>query len=275
MPDAADQQAQPERDDREDRDLGGDARPVGAHALRQREQHEQQQHDDHHRAYALAPVEPGRRPGGPLARGAPRRRSRLDGPPRDRLALAREPQQGDGREHERRHVAVLGDRQDRRGQRRREPDHECRRSASRPRELSRAISAAASDEITRKVSVAASSPTRFDSSSPATPEIRPDTSHADASTRRTGTPSVAVISRSLASPRMAVPSFVKRRNSTVPTVTTTPKRQPEHLGVVDEHVADLEVLGRGRQDHRARLVAPDPRHRRRAGSAPGRASPWP
>ena len=40
------------------------------------------------------------------------------------------------------------------------------------------------------------------------PEIRPEPSQATASTRRTGTPSVAVISRSLASARIAVPRFV-------------------------------------------------------------------
>ena len=75
-------------------------------------------------------------------------------------------------------------------------------------ERSRAISAAASDEITRKVSVVASSATRSASSSPATPASTPQPSQAAASTRRTGTPSVAVISRSLAIARIAVPSLV-------------------------------------------------------------------
>ena len=50
-----------------------------------------------------------------------------------------------------------------------------------------------------------SSPTRFDSSRPATPHTSPEPNHAAASTRRTGTPSMAVISRSLASARIAVP----------------------------------------------------------------------
>src|SRR3954468_4228582 len=88
---------------------------------------------------------------------------------------------------------------------------------------SRAISAAASEEMMRNVSVAASRPTRFESSRPATPETRPEPSHAAASTRRTGTPSVAVISRSLASARIAVPRFVKRRNAAVTTVRAIPK----------------------------------------------------
>ena len=45
------------------------------------------------------------------------------------------------------------------------------------------------------------------------PDSRPQPNQAAASTRRTGTPSVAVISRSLASARIAVPSLVKRRNA--------------------------------------------------------------
>ena len=64
--------------------------------------------------------------------------------------------------------------------------------------------------------------TRSDSRSPATPPIKPEPSQATASTRLTGTPSVAVISRSLASARIAVPSFVKRRNASTPNVTKTP-----------------------------------------------------
>ena len=47
--------------------------------------------------------------------------------------------------------------------------------------------------------------------SPAAPQASPEPNQAAASTRRTGTPSVAVISRSLASARIAVPSFVTRR----------------------------------------------------------------
>ena len=89
-------------------------------------------------------------------------------------------------------------------------------------ERRRPISVAASEEITRKVRVAASRPTRFDNSRPAAPDSRPEPSHAAASTRRTGTPSVAVISRSLASARMAVPVFVKRRKSAVTTMTARP-----------------------------------------------------
>ena len=47
--------------------------------------------------------------------------------------------------------------------------------------------------------------------SPAAPHASPEPNQAAASTRRTGTPSVAVISRSFASARIAVPSFVTRR----------------------------------------------------------------
>ncbi len=75
-------------------------------------------------------------------------------------------------------------------------------------ERSWAISAAASEEITRKVSVVASRATRSASSRPAVPAITPQPSQAAASTRRTGTPSVAVISRSLAIARIAVPGLV-------------------------------------------------------------------
>ena len=62
--------------------------------------------------------------------------------------------------------------------------------------------------ITRNVRPTMSRPTRLDSSRPVRPDSRPEPSQAAASTRRTGTPSMAVISRSLASERMAVPSFV-------------------------------------------------------------------
>ena len=89
-------------------------------------------------------------------------------------------------------------------------------------ERSLAISTAASDEITRKVSVVASSATRSASSSPAMPPRTPQPSQAAASTLRTGTPRVAVMSRSLAIARMAVPSLVNRRNAPVATVSTTP-----------------------------------------------------
>ena len=40
------------------------------------------------------------------------------------------------------------------------------------------------------------------------PHTIPEPNHAAASTRRTGTPSIEVISRSLASARIAVPTFV-------------------------------------------------------------------
>ena len=89
-------------------------------------------------------------------------------------------------------------------------------------ERSRAISTAASDEITRKVSVVASSATRLASSSPAMPPRMPQPSQAAASTLLTGTPRVAVMSRSLAIARMAVPSLLNRRNAPVATVSTTP-----------------------------------------------------
>ena len=88
------------------------------------------------------------------------------------------------------------------------------------------ISAAASAGITRKVRPTMSSPTRFDSSSPAPPHTSPEPSQAAASTRRTGTPSVAVISRSSASARIAVPTFVTRRNTAVPVVTTMANTTP-------------------------------------------------
>ena len=52
------------------------------------------------------------------------------------------------------------------------------------------------------------------------PQTMPDPNQAAASTRRTGTPSVAVISRSLASARMAVPSFVTRRKTVTAAVIT-------------------------------------------------------
>ncbi len=89
-------------------------------------------------------------------------------------------------------------------------------------EDSRAISAAASDEITRKVRVVASRATRSASRMPDRPATTPQPNQADASTRRTGTPSVAVISRSLAIARIAVPSREKRRNSVVATVIAIP-----------------------------------------------------
>ena len=91
---------------------------------------------------------------------------------------------------------------------------------------SRPISAAASDEMIRKVSVTESSATRSESRSPAAPAIRPEPNQATASTRRTGTPSVDVISRSSASARIAVPSFVNRRNTLTARVTATPNASP-------------------------------------------------
>ena len=71
-----------------------------------------------------------------------------------------------------------------------------------------------------------SRPTRLASSSPDVPHTSPEPNHAAASTRRTGTPSMAVISRSLASARIAVPTFVTRRKSAVPAVTTIGKAMP-------------------------------------------------
>jgi hypothetical protein len=72
----------------------------------------------------------------------------------------------------------------------------------------RPIRVAASVEITRNVRLVASSATRSASSTPATPESTPQPNHAAAVTRRTGTPRLAVMSRSLAIARIAVPSFV-------------------------------------------------------------------
>jgi hypothetical protein len=83
-------------------------------------------------------------------------------------------------------------------------------------------SAAAREEMTRKVSVTPSSRTKSESSKPAAPHRNPEPSQAAASTRRTGTPSIAVISRLSASDRIAVPSFVLRRNSAVPAVIKIP-----------------------------------------------------
>src|SRR5205823_14158409 len=54
---------------------------------------------------------------------------------------------------------------------------------------------------------------------PAAPRRRPEPNQAAASTRRTGTPRVAVISRSLARARIAVPSFVTRRKTVTAAVT--------------------------------------------------------
>ena len=72
----------------------------------------------------------------------------------------------------------------------------------------------------------ASRATRSASSSPATPAITPQPSQAAASTRRTGTPRVAVISRSLAIARIAVPRLVKRRKTVVTTTMPTPAASP-------------------------------------------------
>ena len=63
--------------------------------------------------------------------------------------------------------------------------------------------------MTMNVSVPASSVwLRPGEQQPDAPHTSPETNQAEASTSRTGTPSVAVISRSLASARIAVPSFV-------------------------------------------------------------------
>ncbi|HEX3833407.1 MAG TPA: hypothetical protein VHW04_15630, partial [Solirubrobacteraceae bacterium] len=72
-------------------------------------------------------------------------------------------------------------------------------------ELNRAINAADNELITKNVNVVASNATRSPSRIPATPDRIPQPNHAAASTRRTGTPNVAVISRSFAIARIAVP----------------------------------------------------------------------
>ena len=74
-------------------------------------------------------------------------------------------------------------------------------------ERSRAISVAASVKMTRKVRLVASSATRSASNTPAIPDSTPQPNHAAAVTRRTGTPSAAVMSRSLAIARIAVPEL--------------------------------------------------------------------
>ncbi len=58
------------------------------------------------------------------------------------------------------------------------------------------------------------------------PQMMPEPNHATASTRRTGTPSIEVISRSLASARIAVPSLLLRRNRAVPAVTMIGNTMP-------------------------------------------------
>jgi len=75
-------------------------------------------------------------------------------------------------------------------------------------ERSRPTRVAASVEITRKVRLVESRATRSARSTPATPDSTPQPNQAAASTRRTGTPSAALISRSLAIARIAVPSLV-------------------------------------------------------------------
>ncbi len=88
------------------------------------------------------------------------------------------------------------------------------------------MSAAASAGMTRKVRPTMSRLTRLDRRSPAAPHTSPEPNHAAASTRRTGTPSMAVISRSLASARMAVPVLLTRRYTAVPAVTRIGKTTP-------------------------------------------------
>ena len=184
--------------------------PVGAQQRRQHEQHEE-------RAARRSPPRGCARRGragagdqrGRLApRGASAALTSSRPSPRSRLALPREPQQRDDREHERRHVAVLGDGQDRRGQRVHEADRRCPRRASPTSELQPARSAP--PPATRSPGRSAW-PRRARPGSTAAgrrpPTSRPEPSHAAASTRRTGTPSVAVISRSLASARIAVPEL--------------------------------------------------------------------
>ena len=78
---------------------------------------------------------------------------------------------------------------------------------------SRAINAAASAEMTRTSGRPGPGRRARRAGARPRPPIKPEPSQATASTRRTGTPSVDVISRSSASARIAVPSFVKRRNA--------------------------------------------------------------
>ena len=73
--------------------------------------------------------------------------------------------------------------------------------------------------------------------------MTPEPNHATASTRRTGTPSIAVISRSLASARIAVPSLLFRKNNAVPAVTMIGKAIADHLGPGDADAADRDVVG--------------------------------
>ena len=74
-----------------------------------------------------------------------------------------------------------------------------------------------------KVSAAISMDTSVARMSPEKPNSRPEANHAVASTLRTGTPSSAVLSRSSASARIAVPSLLRFRKIDVPATSTMGK----------------------------------------------------
>ena len=121
-------------------------------------------------------------------------------------------QQRDDREHERRRCAVAGDRADRRrsrvygvmtaGQPDGEPAEE--RHPQRPQATDQRYGERGDDQERQRRLVERHE--QVGEEEPAMPEKMPDPNHAAASTRRTGTPSVAVISRSFASARIAVPA---------------------------------------------------------------------
>ena len=171
MPDASDQHAEAEGDDRVDRRLGHGVDVVQAEQRRQADQHEHQQRHDHGGSDAARPV---RRSAACASSGRPAGRRRLGrlavaclgrlhasglhrdldplAPDRDH-APAVEDEQRDGRQHERRHVAVVGERRVIGVSTASTTPITIAATNVTAIERSRAISAAASDEITRKVSV--------------------------------------------------------------------------------------------------------------------------
>ena len=78
--------------------------------------------------------------------------------------------------------------------------------------------AAATAGITRKVRISACSLTIFARRMPLTPAMAPDIAHAQASIRSTGTPSSPLISRLLAKARIARPSLLRLKKTTMPPV---------------------------------------------------------
>ena len=79
------------------------------------------------------------------------------------------------------------------------------------------------------------------------PHTSPEPSQAAASTRRTGTPSIAVISRSLASARIAVPTLVDPQEHGRAGGDDDREDHADDLRPVHPHVADVVVPPRRRQ----------------------------